>query len=407
MMLRLLTPEVVNVLQKRISDTDLPGGLSADEAQAHRLARMLLCIDVQCPVDHVRGCASLDDSLRLLTSLAQLAASHQQYTREAAAASTQTSNTTIAAAATTTTTTTATTGRAPSPVPQVLNATTGSTPRHRTPPRGNSFTGGGVLQLQQQQQQQDPGGGGVGVASGSGAGRLNLGSLDGEFRLLDGLAERLPQLLEAGGGGNWFPGDIIAALQTYMQTLPHMHELVAAVDQRSQKLRGELPALRAEEARLAAEVTVAGEAEWQRHAEATRAELANLLDSSAAFFRTFQTGLGVWCAASRATDTCGLGPLASELLQRYDVLRRLGADLARIRQAHTAIVSCAPPLTLLEQHTLSQLVRAGQTAVEQLQERIAVEQRVMAETEATGAAAAAAAARGAAAMAHEAARVAI
>ncbi|GIL50043.1 hypothetical protein Vafri_6355 [Volvox africanus] len=359
---KLLSPEIVDALQQRISDADLPGGLSAEEAQAHRIVRMLQCIDFQPPVDHVRGCTSLEDSMRMLATLANLALAHQQCTREAA----------ITAAAAITNT--STNGRAPSPGPN-LAASSSSTPRLRTPTRGSSLVGGGGSGGIAQQ---DAGGG---TSGGGSSGRLNLSSLEGEIRLLDGLAERLPQLMEPGGGGNWFPGDIMAALQTYLQNQPQQQDLAAAVEQRTQKLRVDLPALRAEESRLAAEVTVAGEAEWRQHAEATRVELANLLQTAAAFYHTFQTGLGVWCAASRSTDTCGLGPLASELLQRYDTLRRLGADLARIRQAHTAIVSCAPPLTLLEQHTLSQLVRAGHTAVEQLQERIAVEQRVLGETE--------------------------
>ncbi|GIL77870.1 hypothetical protein Vretimale_6590 [Volvox reticuliferus] len=364
---KLLSPEIVDALQQRISDADLPVGLSAEEAQAHRIARMLQCIDFQSPVDHVRGCTSLEDSMRMLTTLANLALAHQQCNREAA----------LAAAAAITNT--STNGRAPSPGPTL--AASSSTPRHRTPTRGGSSNGGGGAGGAAAQQ--DANGGTSASGGGGTSGRLNLSSLDGEIRLLDGLAERLPQLLEPGGGGNWFPGDIMAALQTYLQNQPQQQavDLAAAVEQRAQKLRVDLPALRAEESRLAAEVTVAGEAEWRQHAESTRVELANLLETAAAFYHTFQTGLGVWCAASRSTDTCGLGPLASELLQRYDTLRRLGADLARIRQAHTAIVSCAPPLTLLEQHTLSQLVRAGHTAVEQLQERIAVEQRVLGEAE--------------------------
>ena len=39
---------------------------------------------------------------------------------------------------------------------------------------------------------------------------------------------------------------------------------------------------------LAMQVTVVGETEWQQHAEATRVELGNLLETSASFYHTFQ-----------------------------------------------------------------------------------------------------------------------
>ncbi|GLC69351.1 hypothetical protein PLESTF_000819800 [Pleodorina starrii] len=334
---------------------------------------MLQHVDLQTSVDHVRGCTSLEDSMRLLSALTNLALAHQQHTRDAAASTTAANNPNNP-----------NNGRALSPGPAQHQASS-STPRQRTP--GRAGTSG--------REQQDVGGGG-----GGGSGRppavLSLSSLEGEMRLLDGLAERLPAVLEAGGGGNWFPGDIMAALQaSYLSTLPQTQELAAAVEQRAARLRADLPGLRAGEARLAAEVTVAGEAEWRQHAEATRAELTALLDSSAAFFHTFQTGLGVWCAASRSADTCGLGPLATDLLQRYHTLRRLGEQLARIRQAHSRIVGCEAPLKLLEQRGLGQQLLASQCAVEQLQQRIAAEQRLLAETEATAAAARACLAAGA------------
>ncbi|GFR42225.1 hypothetical protein Agub_g3118 [Astrephomene gubernaculifera] len=340
---KMLSPEMVHQLQQRVLETDLPAGLAAEEAQAHRLSRALHAVDVQATADQVRGCTSQEDSLRLLNLLASLAVSQKQNLREAAAAA--------AAAATTTN----------CPAPNSRPLSPALTPRQRTPTRS---------------------GGGAHAHDSSSGGRvlLNLQSVDGELRLLDSLAERLPQLLDTGGGSSWFPTDIMAAAQSYMTNQP-LQEVTAAVEQRAQRLRQELPVLRAEEARLAAEVTMVSEADWERQAEATRAELAELLETSTAFYHTFQTGLGVWCAASKAADTCGLGPLASELLQRYEAIKRLGAELARIRQAHTNIVSCAPPITLLEQHTLSQLVRAAQAAMEHLRARIALEQRVMTEAE--------------------------
>lgn len=112
-----------------------------------------------------------------------MAAAHQRFTREAVTASAN---------------------RAPSPMANhgvMGNPASVSTPRQRTPSRSSSI-GGGAGQ----------------ISNGPPGARplLSLQSLDSEIRLLDGLAERLPQLLDPGGGGNWFPSDILAALQPYM-----------------------------------------------------------------------------------------------------------------------------------------------------------------------------------------------
>ncbi|PNH02216.1 hypothetical protein TSOC_011831 [Tetrabaena socialis] len=315
---KLLPQVTVQALQERQSGSDLPPGLSAEEEEAHRLARVLQAVDIHATPDSVRGCGSQGDSLRLLCALANLAAAHQAGCRPG-------STTTAAGPA----------GSAPpfsSPGPAANTASCCPSPTPRLTP---GRQGAGLYD-------------GSGGSSGpQGRPPLGLHSLEGEARLLEGLAERLPQLLDAGGGGNWFPGDVLAACQPYMPGpgLP-LAEAAAVVEQRAQRLHAELPVLRAEEASMAAEVSLAGEADWQRHAEATRGALAGFLDTSADFYRTFQTGLGVWCAASQAADTCGLGPMAADLLQRYDKVQRLAADLSRVRQAHSAIVTCAPPLAV-------------------------------------------------------------
>eukprot|EP00198_Chlamydomonas_reinhardtii_P007248 XP_001696584.1 predicted protein [Chlamydomonas reinhardtii] len=200
-----------------------------------------------------------------------------------------------------------------------------------------------------------------------------------EFRLLDGLVERAAVLLDSGGGPNLFPADIMAELQRQDLRLDgDLESATTRLEAEAARLRAALPAVRAEEARLAQEVALVSDEEWAACSEATRAQLAALLDSSAAFYDTFKTGLGVWCAASTAAETCGVGPLASELLARYAAVQRLAAGLGRIRAAHSRITGCAPPLTLLDPQTLSQLGRLSGQELAALRGRVAAEQRVLA-----------------------------
>ncbi|KAG2438505.1 hypothetical protein HXX76_005056 [Chlamydomonas incerta] len=357
---RLVPGELVDALLRHVPETEFPPGISEEEAQAYRYAYALRLIRIPATAEQIRGCAPPpEDPLQLLVDLADFACHHLAATR-AAAASAAPSSSAAAAAAGSAGASAGPLSPAPSPGPATGYAPS-PTPRQRTPGRGAAGAAAA--------------GGGGGLP----AGVLGAGHTEPEFRLLDGLVERVAVLLDAGGGPNLFPADIMAELQRQDLRLDgDVGAATAKLEAEAARLRAALPAVRAEEARLAQEVTLVSDEEWAACSEATRAQLAALLDSSAAFYDTFKTGLGVWCAASTAAETCGLGPLASELLARYAAVQKLAAGLGRIRAAHSRITSCAPPLTLLDPQTLSQLGRSSGQELAALRGRVAAEQRVLA-----------------------------
>ncbi|KAG2500150.1 hypothetical protein HYH03_001732 [Edaphochlamys debaryana] len=362
---RLTTPAVLEAAMARVQD--LPIGLADEELHAHRLARAMQALDIHVSGEQVRGCTTLEDSVRVLSILANQVAATLAV-RTAAAASSSAGPT--ASTSQPTAGSSGASAAASSPAPAAYRSPGPSTapsptPRQRTPSRAG-YGGSG------------DGAGPSGAQGGGGGARLGLVCLEAEMRFVDMLAERAPALLDAGGGGNLFPADIVAAMQPYMPSQP-LPEVAADLERRTGALGAGLRSLAAEEAQLAAEVCLVDEAEWRQVAEATRSGLEALLDSSQAFYTTFQTGLGVWCAKTQAAPTCGLGPLAAELLQRYGAVRQLAADLAKVRKAYGSIVSYAPPLTLLEPHALTAAVRAGQAAVEAVRGRTALAQRVLAQ----------------------------
>ncbi|KAG2430652.1 hypothetical protein HYH02_013650 [Chlamydomonas schloesseri] len=370
---RLVPGDLVDALLRHVPETEFPPGISEEEAQAYRYAYALRLIRIPATAEQIRGCAPPpEDPLRLLVDLADFALHYQTNVARAAAA---------AAAAATSATTAATAaaggtsagpmgspGPAPGPGPATSYAPS-PTPRQRTPSRGVNGANGGLAA-----------GAGAGAGAGAAGGvLLGAGAVEAEFRLLDGLVERAAALLDGGGGPNLFPADIMAELQRHDLRLEcDLGSATSQLEAEAARLRAALPAVRAEEARLAQEVALVSDEEWAACSEATRAQLAALLDSSAAFYETFKTGLGVWCAASTAAETCGLGPLATELLGRYAAVQRLAAGLRRIRTAHSRITSCAPPLTLLDPQTLAALGRSSGQELAALRGRVAAEQRVLA-----------------------------
>ncbi|PNW81817.1 hypothetical protein CHLRE_06g261550v5 [Chlamydomonas reinhardtii] len=354
---RLVPGDLADALLRHVPETEFPPGISEEEAQAYRYAYALRLIRVPATAEQIRGCAPPpEDPLKLLVDLADFAVHYQANVREAAASAAAS-----AAAAASTGASAGPLSPAPSPGPTTSYAPS-PTPRQRTPGRG--------------------GAGASAAAGGPGslpAGVLGAGHTEAEFRLLDGLVERAAVLLDSGGGPNLFPADIMAELQRQDLRLDgDLESATTRLEAEAARLRAALPAVRAEEARLAQEVALVSDEEWAACSEATRAQLAALLDSSAAFYDTFKTGLGVWCAASTAAETCGVGPLASELLARYAAVQRLAAGLGRIRAAHSRITGCAPPLTLLDPQTLSQLGRLSGQELAALRGRVAAEQRVLA-----------------------------